>query len=304
MMANGPARGSGEPPANQGNVPPPGGYHLAPPGAPYAPGQPIAWSGYQPGPAGALPPGPPGPRPAPPTKRWLIVTTAILAVVSTVLGVILISRVMTSDASASSHREPPGLSVPTTPGLVHPEDLKNLLLSPAEAGDILQVPGMALYQSNNGLFMDTADPPDCAGIWAPGMAQVYRDTRFIDAQSAELHGPGDVYVKLTLQSLVAFPTAKDAGTVFEDLTRKWDHCARTEVLVNRHEGGTIAVGDPRVVDNVLLVSWDKTGGTGWGCQRALMPRSNVVIDMRVCDYGGSNQAPELVNKVASRIPTS
>ncbi|OBH09800.1 hypothetical protein A5695_23320 [Mycobacterium sp. E1747] len=235
----------------------------------------------------------------------MVLVTAILTVTSAALGAILVSRVMTSGASgAASHREPPGLSVPTTPGLVHPEDLKNLLLSPAEAGDILHVQGMTLYQSNNGLFMDTADPPECAGTWAPGMAQVYRDTRFIDAQSAELHGPGDAYVKLTLQSLVAFPTAKDAGVVFEDLTRKWDHCARTEVLVNRHEGGTIAVGDPRVVDNTLLVSWDKTGGTGWGCQRALMPRSNVVIDMRVCDYGGSNQAPELVNKVASRIPTS
>ncbi|WP_322860223.1 sensor domain-containing protein [Mycobacterium europaeum] len=235
-----------------------------------------------------------------------MLTTAILTVASAALGVVLISRAITSGASAaaSSHREPPGLSVPMTPGLVHPEDLKNLLLSPAEAGDILHVPGMTLYQSNNGLFMDTADPPECAGIWAPGMAQVYRDTRFIDAQSAELHGPGDVYVKLTLQSLVAFPTAKDAGAVFEDLTRKWDHCARTEVLVNRHEGGTIAVGDPKVVDNTLMVSWEKTGGTGWGCQRALMPRSNVVIDMRVCDYGGSDQAVELVNKVASRIPTS
>ncbi|OOK81082.1 putative lipoLppH domain protein [Mycobacterium kansasii] len=32
-------------------------------------------------------------------------------------------------------------------------------------------------------------------------------------------------------------------------------------------------------------------------------RSNVVIDTRVCDFGGSDQAPELVNKVAARIPT-
>ncbi|OCB58973.1 hypothetical protein A9X02_07600 [Mycobacterium malmoense] len=113
-----------------------------------------------------------------------MLTTAILTVASAALGVVLISRVTTSgaSASASSHREPPGLSVPTTPGLVRPEDLQNLLLSPAEVGDILHEPGMTLYQSKNGLFLDTADPPECAGIWAPGMAEVYRDTRFIDAQ--------------------------------------------------------------------------------------------------------------------------
>jgi len=209
----------------------------------------------------------------------------------------------TGTPSATPHREPPGLSVPTTPGLVHPENLKDLLLTPADLDEILHAQGMTIYQSDNGLFLDTADPPDCAGIWAPGMKQVYGDTRFIDAQTEELHGPGDVYVKLTLQSLVAFSTAKDAGAVVEDITQKWDHCANTEVLVNRHEGGTIAVGIPQIVGSVLQVSWVKTGGTGWGCQRALTSRSNVVIDMRVCDYGGSNQAPELVEKVASRIPT-
>ncbi|ARG71327.1 hypothetical protein B1T47_22495 [Mycobacterium kansasii] len=234
----------------------------------------------------------------------MILATAIFTFASFALGVILVRRTVSANApSALPHREPPGLSVPTTPGLVHPENLKDLLLSPAELGDILHTSGMTVYQSNNGLFMDTADPPDCAGIWAPGMKQVYGGTRFIDALVEEIHGPGDVYPKLTLQSLVAFPTEKDAEAFFEDIAPKGDHCARTEVLVNRHEGGTIAVGDPKVLDSVLTVSWVKTGGTGWGCQRALMPRSNVVIDMRVCDFGGSDQAPELVNKVAARIPT-
>jgi PknH-like protein len=232
-----------------------------------------------------------------------MLATAIFAVTSIVLGAMLAHRIMGAGTLAAppGHRFSGG-SVPATSGLVHPEDLKGLLLSPAELDDILHTQDLTVYQGGkSGLFIDTADPPDCAGLWAPGMGQVYASTRFIDAVTEELHGPVE-YVKLTLQALVAYTNAADAGAVFQDITHKWDHCANTEVLVHRHEGGTIAVGDPKMLDGMLTVSWTKTGGTGWGCQRALKYRSNIVIDMRVCDFGGSNQAPELVDKVAARIP--
>jgi hypothetical protein len=232
----------------------------------------------------------------------LILATIVFVVTSIALGAVLVRRVMTADAPAAApgHRFS-GASVPATPGLVHPQDLKGLLLSPAELDDMLHTQDLTVYQGKNGLFLDTADPPDCAGTWAPGMQQVYGGTRFIDAMTEEVHGPVQ-YVKLTLQSLVAYTNAADAGAIFADLTQKWDHCAKTEVLVHRHEGGTIALGDPKMLDGMLTVSWTKTGGTGWGCQRALKSRSNIVIDMRVCDFGGSDQAPDLVDKVASRIP--
>jgi hypothetical protein len=232
-----------------------------------------------------------------------MLATAVFAVAAIALAAVLVRRVLTADPLAGSgHHAASGSSVPATPGLVHPEKFKDLLLSPAELDDILHTQGLTLYQGGkSGLFIDTADPPDCAGIWAPGMAQVYGGTRFIDAQTDELHGPVQ-YVKLTLEALVAYPSSADASAVFQDIVHKWDHCANTEVLVHRREGGTIAVGDPKMLDGMLTVSWTKTGGTGWGCQRALKTRSNIVIDMRVCDFGGSTQAPELVDKVASRVP--
>jgi hypothetical protein len=232
-----------------------------------------------------------------------MLATAIFAVAAIALGAMLVRRIMTSDTAAAAPRHTPsGASAPATSGLVHPENLKDLLLSPAELDDILHTQGLTVYQGGkSGLFIDTADPPDCAGIWAPGMQQVYGGTRFIDAQTDELHGPVE-YVKLTLQAVVAYTNAADASAVFQDIVHKWDHCANTEVLVHRREGGTIAVGDPKMLDGLLTVSWTKTGGTGWGCQRALKTRSNIVIDMRVCDFGGSTQAPELVDKVASRVP--
>jgi hypothetical protein len=60
---------------------------------------------------------------------------------------------------------------------------------------------------------------------------------------------------------------------------------------------------PRVVNGVQEVDADHPGSTsGWRTSHAMRAADNVVIDVRVTDYGVSDQAVRVVNATAGRNP--
>ena len=46
----------------------------------------------------------------------------------------------------------------------------------------------------------------------------------------------------------------------------------------------------------------REGGNGWGCERAIGARNNVVADIMVCRYDPAGQAVAIINAVLGRVP--
>jgi hypothetical protein len=63
------------------------------------------------------------------------------------------------------------------------------------------------------------------------------------------------------------------------------------------------MGSPRVANGVQVVDADDPDSTsGWRTSHAMRVADNVVIDVRVTDYGVSDQAVRVVNAIAGGNP--
>jgi hypothetical protein len=61
--------------------------------------------------------------------------------------------------------------------------------------------------------------------------------------------------------------------------------------------------NPRVVNGVQVVDADDPdSAAGWRTSHAMRVADNVVVDVRVTDYGVSDQAVRVVNAIAGRNP--
>jgi hypothetical protein len=62
------------------------------------------------------------------------------------------------------------------------------------------------------------------------------------------------------------------------------------------------VGKPDDIDGTLRMTQDMKDGGGMKCQRALAAHNNVAIDVSACRYDVVNQAVDIVNGIAAKLP--
>lgn len=310
-------RYSPTPPPPTSPAPPQYGY-----GQPAAPGwspQPAplpapggAWPPHQP--PGQYPtPGYPPANPTPPGKKkpWGLIAGALLVAVIVigagvfVFGDKIISGsdtkgdnkadgpTTTSQTASPSQQPPAGSATPSpakTPGAagsVDPAALPGLLESIPSLNDKYKanlIPAADLAtEPFHGL---TISPSTCAGALLPGIDYVYRSANYTGFSGQIL--TDDVTRTKVMQAVIAFSTATEASSFYDTRLSSWKGCNDTTVEA---EGGgtkaTIKTGSVSDAEGIATLSmWraDKPAGSdgALGCERAMTPVNNVIVDVRVC----------------------
>jgi PknH-like extracellular domain len=83
-----------------------------------------------------------------------------------------------------------------------------------------------------------------------------------------------------IQAVIAFPSADEAKRLLAAQKSQWTSCA----------------------GRTLTMTQEMKARRGIGCQRALAVRNNVAIDISACRYDVTNQAVDILNAIAVKIP--
>lgn len=295
-------------------VPPPSGAQprSAPPGG----GQP--W----------IPPGPPAhhqpqwrPSAPPPTrKRWPIVA-AVIGVLTLVAGTGIWFAVDGGDGSAQSSdttttRSTTSTSRPavtTTATSAAPTvaaaQLDSLLLSPEQVNQIMGTTAIVFDHS----VTETKDPgPDnklsdeqCLGALVSFQTRTYKTSGYTGMAAQVLSDPTSRVGYVVVQGSVVFASAEQALTFVTTQQAQWRGCAnRTITQIN--PGRTIEWSLHDVTGNPPSIALQReplSGLKNIACERALHAVSNVVVDVDVCAPGITNQASQIADAMATKVPT-
>ena len=197
-----------------------------------------------------------------------------------------------------------------------PAALRGILLPADAVGDDGSGGPLVLEQDGPDLLDDaaTVNDPQCLSAWSPAQQAVYSDTSI--TQSAPtgaavqvLRGLGKSdWQDSVIQAAVAFPAKGStpampvgmARTVQQD---EWDACAGHDIVVTPpgQPPQTWTFGQTRTVSGISTLEATLSGGGG-SCQRGMLIRGNVLIDVRQCRSVGGNDVAKLVSAIAARVP--
>jgi eukaryotic-like serine/threonine-protein kinase len=248
-------------------------------------------------------PAPPPPFYGPPRKRRRggRIAAAVVAVAIVAGAAVAVATLKAQSHSTSSAR--PGPLPPVASAA-----LTSLLLSPKQVAGL--VGADALVQES---FADTVIDDskkllqkDCIGVAAPDQHLVYADTGWTGARSQGLRNGGNgPRAFAVIQAVIAFPSADDAKKLLALQKSQWTSCAgRTLTLVFPVPPSPQlwTAGTPADTGGTLTMTQEMKAGRGMGCQRALAVRNNVAIDISACRYDVTNQAVDILNAIAAKIP--
>jgi eukaryotic-like serine/threonine-protein kinase len=248
-------------------------------------------------------PAPPPPFYGPPRKRRRggRIAAAVVAVAIVAGAAVAVATLKAQSHSTSSAR--PGPLPPVASAA-----LTSLLLSPKQVAGL--VGADALVQES---FADTVIDDskkllqkDCIGVAAPDQHLVYADTGWTGARSQVLRNGGNgPRAFAVIQAVIAFPSADDAKKLLALQKSQWTSCAgRTLTLVFPVPPSPQlwTAGTPADTGGTLTMTQEMKAGRGMGCQRALAVRNNVAIDISACRYDVTNQAVDILNAIAAKIP--
>jgi PknH-like extracellular domain len=230
-----------------------------------------------------------------PTVRYVILAAAGLCLMLTGCSVSITGRPVA--APDLGHWQPP----------VPDPRLGNLLLS---AGDVNAVGGtttMALRASisemshNEGLV----DDRNCLDAYSPIEASVYRGSSWVALQGQLLDNAHsrDPRKHALLQAVVGFRDADSAQQFFSEAKPRWSACTNRPLTTTQpgDDPVTWTLGELVTTDTTLTITQTLDGGAGFACQRATGVRNNVIIDTLWCGYDTTNQAGEVVAKIAAAV---
>ena len=193
----------------------------------------------------------------------------------------------------------------STTDVVAPDHLDAILLP---APDINTVMGAAAMQSDQ--VSDSAEKSvekisvqDCLGAIYGAEVAVYHGSRFTAISRDQVHEPGDSPGHLVDQAAVSFASPADALDFVTASLSKWKSCAGKTVTTTESENATAGwqLSSPGGSPPKITTSATQVGGKGWICQRALNAVSNVVLDVTACDKNISDQAAQIVDKMAAKV---
>jgi len=260
------------------------------------------------------PSGPPPVRPRPPRRRRRTALFGALAAVALlVAGTVAVIAWPRDDAASSGG---PGLTRQSTPSTeagppatdVPASALRSILLPADGVGDDGSGGPLVLEQDGTELLDDSAtiNAPDCLAAWAPAEQPVYADSGWTAAAVQVLRGFNKrIWQDSVTQAAVTFPARpqRKAGLFLVNQQQQWGLCGGREFVVTApgEAPQTWTFGQPTNVAGVLTIQATLNGGGG-SCQRGLVVRGNVVIDVRQCRSGGVNDVSALVAGISSRVP--
>jgi len=106
------------------------------------------------------------------------------------------------------------------------------------------------------------------------------------------------------QTVVLYPSADMAQKFFDDSKSKWQDCANYAVSVD--DGGTSymwQLEDVTIKDTMITQFTTQDKADGWGCQHAVSPVSNVIVEAWACSYSVRDQAVTIATDMIANAAT-
>jgi serine/threonine kinase PknH len=219
-----------------------------------------------------------------PSKRWIILGSAVIVAVVVALVIIL-----------------PRLSKPSS---VTAGNSDTALLDAKQIDNIMGTSDMKLSEPVLEPIKPTValSKPECLGALTAGQAPTYLNSGFTKFRSTEARVPGNVD-HYAAQAAATFPDADKAAAFVKHSADQWKACATATVVVMQADKSvdvwTIETvnGDPPSI----TVS-ESRREIGWRCQRAVRAVSNVVVDATACGYDITNQGSSIADAIAAKLP--
>ncbi|MCV7199426.1 sensor domain-containing protein [Mycobacterium angelicum] len=187
--------------------------------------------------------------------------------------------------------------------------LDNLLLDTSEINTELGATSMKVWFNAKAMWdwsQNVADK-NCLAVDGPAQDKVYAGTGWTAMRGQRLDDSVDDSKNrkhYAIQTVVAFPSAKDANSFYDSQVQSWNSCSNRRFNdVSPNQPDTVwTVAAATNNDGTLSTSQVQEGGDGWACQRALTVRNNIAVDVVTCAYSQkSSVATDIVTQIAAKI---
>jgi serine/threonine kinase PknH len=246
-------------------------------------------------------------------RMWVAFAASLAVVVIAVCtGLAVIAGRASRTAENTSASGESGLAssvAPTTvpPAVVEVSALPGLLL---DAATVNSLEGAIAMQAQpdpkaNVPYTGEINHPECAGLAHPATRMALDGSGWVAMQAQYLREPGDEWNHAVTQTVISYANAEGASAFAAKQAENWAKCTgKSLTMTTKTASVTWSVGPANSRDGVLTALLTQEGAGGWACQRALMVRSNIVIDTRTCGDNVVDQAATIARKIADRITTT
>jgi hypothetical protein len=187
--------------------------------------------------------------------------------------------------------------------------LAGMLADESAINAIMGTTGLRVYYSYRALpgwpEGDVYSRPECMPVTANAMEAGYHGRHYGQVRGARLADNRPGGGRSIDEAVVAFDSGSAAQAFVAATVQSWRACADAVLTITSatRPPERWTMGSPRAVDGVQVVDADDPDSTsGWRTSHAMRAVDNVVIDVRVTDYGVSDQAVRVVNAIAGGNP--
>src|SRR3954454_21860572 len=204
-------------------------------------------------------------------------------------------------ASSISNAESPTPTPPMIPRPLVERELTGLLLNPDQVNAAMGTTGMAVTNDQTSMSDNSATmaPPECLAIDGAAEAPVYANSGYWAERDQSLND-GDNFTHYLKQAVVLFPTAEKAGVFLDASAQQWSACHQ---YTHTQSESQWSVGQFSNANGTLstTATQQNASAPGWGCERALALRNNVIIDINTCSADPANSAFKIADQIAGNV---
>jgi PknH-like extracellular domain len=147
---------------------------------------------------------------------------------------------------------------------------------------------------------DTVSDPDCVGSMFGAEDLVHRTSGWAAVRDHVAREPGDGSEHWVEQTVVLYPTEREASDFVKAATSSWRDCSGFSVVVDDETTSSIwLIDDVSVRDDVVTQVVAQEDSEGWECQHALTSVANVSIEALACAFGVDDEAVGVVDALVA-----
>jgi PknH-like extracellular domain len=241
-------------------------------------------------------------------STWPLIA-AIVVVAVAVAGYFLLGRPSTTSQSSAASQPSTSLTPAQTA-------LEGLLLSADQINTAMGTTVLTVQGSTGAMPNVAAQVPDtaCRPIVSPAEAEVYEGSGWSTMLGQALAEPGPRFRHRVEQTVVSFPSAKEAVAFFTASAQSWPACAdRKFTVVAMGTNMPHTVGPVSNTNGTLSVTQNQDGvELVFSCHRALTVANNIVVDVMACSLNQtdaqsdtpSDAAINIAHQIAAKVPAT
>ena len=212
--------------------------------------------------------------------------------------------VLIAGCGTKSNAESPTTTRSMIPRPLAERELAGLLLSPEQVNAAMGATGMTVTDTQTSMSDNSATmaPQECLAIDGAAEAPVYANSGYRAERDQSLNN-GDNFTHYLKQAVVLFPTVEKAGALFDASAQQWPACRQ---YAHTQSESQWSVGQISNANDTLRTTATQPNASapGWGCERALALRNNVVIDINTCSANAADSALKIAEQIAANVTAS